>query len=200
MRPTSPRVGAAMDRALMGHAYAKSAIDTACWDVLGKHAGLPVCDLLGGRLTDDVPALLRGAARLGRGDDRVRRCAPLRGHPRASSSRSAATRYEDIARTRSVVEATGAGDIVVADANGGWGLQDAIVAARGDRRPRARLLRAAVPDARGVPDRAPAHHAADGARRVHHRRARRCCAPTRRRRWRRSTSRSRRSAGSRRPS
>ena len=60
-------VGAAMDRALMGHAYAKSAIDTACWDVLGKHAGLPVCELLGGRLTDSLPALLRGAARLGAG-------------------------------------------------------------------------------------------------------------------------------------
>jgi L-alanine-DL-glutamate epimerase-like enolase superfamily enzyme len=38
--------------------------------------------------------------------------------------------YEDAARTRSVVEATGPEDIVVADANGGWGVQDAVVAAR----------------------------------------------------------------------
>ncbi len=39
--------------------------------------------------------------------------------------------YEDIARTRSVVESTSAGDTVVCDANGGWGLQDAVVVARG---------------------------------------------------------------------
>ncbi len=42
--------------------------------------------------------------------------------------------YEDIARTTSVVESTGAGDTVVCDANGGWGLQDAVVVARGHRR------------------------------------------------------------------
>jgi L-alanine-DL-glutamate epimerase-like enolase superfamily enzyme len=38
--------------------------------------------------------------------------------------------YEDAERTRRVVEATGPEDIVVADANGGWRLQDAVVAAR----------------------------------------------------------------------
>lgn len=37
-----------MDRELKGHPYVKSAIDIACWDVLGKHAGLPVCELMGG--------------------------------------------------------------------------------------------------------------------------------------------------------
>jgi L-alanine-DL-glutamate epimerase-like enolase superfamily enzyme len=38
--------------------------------------------------------------------------------------------YADAALTRSVVEATGPEDVVVADANGGWGIQDAVVAAR----------------------------------------------------------------------
>jgi cis-L-3-hydroxyproline dehydratase len=42
-----------MDRALKGHPYVKSAIDMACWDILGKVAGLPVCELLGGRFGDD---------------------------------------------------------------------------------------------------------------------------------------------------
>ena len=45
-------VGAAMDGALMGHAYAKSPIDVACWDILGKISGQPVCNLLGGRLNE----------------------------------------------------------------------------------------------------------------------------------------------------
>ena len=43
-----------MDRALLGHPYVKSAIDMACWDLLGKVCGRPVCDLLGGRFGDSV--------------------------------------------------------------------------------------------------------------------------------------------------
>ena len=38
-----------MDDTLKGHPYVKSAIDMACWDILGKVAKLPVCELLGGR-------------------------------------------------------------------------------------------------------------------------------------------------------
>ena len=36
-----------MDTMLKGHPYVKSAIDMACWDILGKVAGLPCCELLG---------------------------------------------------------------------------------------------------------------------------------------------------------
>jgi L-alanine-DL-glutamate epimerase-like enolase superfamily enzyme len=42
-----------MDKVLKGHSYVKSAIDVACWDILGKVANLPVCELLGGRFNDD---------------------------------------------------------------------------------------------------------------------------------------------------
>ncbi|HRW49528.1 MAG TPA: hypothetical protein P5333_18550, partial [Caldilinea sp.] len=42
-----------MDAALKGHPYVKSAIDMACWDILGQVAGQPVCTLLGGRYGDD---------------------------------------------------------------------------------------------------------------------------------------------------
>ena len=38
-----------MDAAMRGHPYVKSALDVACWDLLGKAAGLPVSILLGGR-------------------------------------------------------------------------------------------------------------------------------------------------------
>jgi L-alanine-DL-glutamate epimerase-like enolase superfamily enzyme len=38
--------------------------------------------------------------------------------------------YADAERVRSVVEATDADDYIIADANGGWRLQDAIIAAR----------------------------------------------------------------------
>jgi L-alanine-DL-glutamate epimerase-like enolase superfamily enzyme len=42
-------VNRTMDKALPGHPYIKSALDVACWDLLGKSVGLPVVELLGGR-------------------------------------------------------------------------------------------------------------------------------------------------------
>ncbi len=47
------RLNRLMDAALKGHSYAKSAIDIACWDILGQVCGQPVCTLLGGRYGDD---------------------------------------------------------------------------------------------------------------------------------------------------
>jgi L-alanine-DL-glutamate epimerase-like enolase superfamily enzyme len=46
-------INTVMDKALKGHPYVKSAIDMACWDILGKVANLPVCELLGGRFNDN---------------------------------------------------------------------------------------------------------------------------------------------------
>ena len=37
-----------MTEALMGHNYAKSPLDVACWDIYGKAVGRPVVDLIGG--------------------------------------------------------------------------------------------------------------------------------------------------------
>ncbi|WP_129113844.1 mandelate racemase/muconate lactonizing enzyme family protein [Halegenticoccus tardaugens] len=42
------RVNETMDRSLVGHNHAKTAIDVACWDLFGKAVDMPVCDLLGG--------------------------------------------------------------------------------------------------------------------------------------------------------
>ncbi len=44
-----------MDARCCGHGYAKSAIDVACWDVLGKAAGLPVCDAARRPAAGDFP-------------------------------------------------------------------------------------------------------------------------------------------------
>src|SRR6266853_5983821 len=46
------RLNRRMDAALKGHAYVKSGLDMACWDILGKVTGQPLCILLGGRYGD----------------------------------------------------------------------------------------------------------------------------------------------------
>ena len=51
------RLNDTMDRALAGHNHAKTPIDVACWDIFGKSTGMPVCDLLGGRIPGAVPVI-----------------------------------------------------------------------------------------------------------------------------------------------
>ncbi len=114
---------------LGGHEYAKSPLDVACWDLLGKAAGLPLATLLGGARQQRYPlymAVPLGAAEamveyvLARRSEGIHRFQlKVGGDPRG-----------DAERVRRVVEATGEEDLVIADANGGWRLNDAIVAAR----------------------------------------------------------------------
>ena len=53
--PRSPEaVGRLMDATLPGHHDAKSALDMACWDVLGQSAGLPLWRLFGGEAAQPV--------------------------------------------------------------------------------------------------------------------------------------------------
>ncbi len=51
------RINDAMDQALAGHNHAKSAIDLACWDLLGKAVDLPVYTLLGGSTGNRLPVI-----------------------------------------------------------------------------------------------------------------------------------------------
>lgn len=54
--PRGPEaIGAKLDAHLPGHVYAKSPIDIALWDLLGKAAGMPVHALLGGRRCERLP-------------------------------------------------------------------------------------------------------------------------------------------------
>jgi L-alanine-DL-glutamate epimerase-like enolase superfamily enzyme len=130
LNPTEPTVlYDRMDAALAGHAYAKSAVDIACWDVLGHAAGLPACALLGGRRQASFPLYI--AVPLGPVEEMA---ASVERH-RAEGVHSfqlklGADPYEDARRVRAVLDATTDGDVVIADANGGWRLPDAMIAAR----------------------------------------------------------------------
>ena len=45
-----------MDGALAGHRYAKAAVDIAAYDLTARLRGVPVADLLGGALVEEVPS------------------------------------------------------------------------------------------------------------------------------------------------
>ena len=118
-----------MDGALRGHGYAKNPIDVACWDLLGKATGKDIATLLGGRLQETFP--LYRAIPLGPPDEMkeyVLKC--KREGINHFQVKVGANPYEDAERVRIVVESTNADDYIIADANGGWCLQDAIIAAR----------------------------------------------------------------------
>jgi cis-L-3-hydroxyproline dehydratase len=121
-----------MDAALKGHPYVKSPIDMACWDILGKVTGQPVCTLLGGRY----------------GEDFVLYRAISQESPEAMASRVAGYRAEgyrrfqlkvggvptvDVERIRAVAAQLQPGDRLVADANTGWLMHDALRVVRAVR-------------------------------------------------------------------
>jgi cis-L-3-hydroxyproline dehydratase len=114
-----------MDAAIGGQTYAKSALDIGCWDILGKSKGVPVYDLLGGKLTDG--ALLY-------------RCVMEQEHEKIRAEieqyRAAGYKYlklrvgiepeKDIALIRFAASIAEPGEVVYADANCRWTLPEAM--------------------------------------------------------------------------
>jgi L-alanine-DL-glutamate epimerase-like enolase superfamily enzyme len=122
-------VWAAMDGALAGHDYAKAAVDIACWDLCGQAANVPVSTLLGGATGEDFPLYV--AIGLGTVASMVEQVVAHRAAGvRRFQLKLGADPREDAARVRAVLDATDVGETIIADANGGWRLQDAVIAAR----------------------------------------------------------------------
>ncbi len=114
-----------MDAALKGHAYVKSGIDMACWDILGKATGQPVCVLMGGRYGEDF-VLYRAISQ--EAPDRM--AAKVAGY-RAEGYKRFQLKVGgeadvDIERIRQVSAVLQPGDRLVADANTGWRMHDAL--------------------------------------------------------------------------
>lgn len=118
-------LNAKMDAALKGHPYVKSPLDVACWDIFGQKADLPVCELLGGRYGDSFP-LYRAISQ-----EAPARMAELVATHRAAGYRSFQLKVggdpaTDIARIRAAAEVVGPEDRLIADANTGWLMHDAL--------------------------------------------------------------------------
>ncbi|MGL5097675.1 MAG: cis-3-hydroxy-L-proline dehydratase, partial [Planctomycetia bacterium] len=121
-----------MDAALKGHAYVKSGIDVACWDVLGQAAGLPVCVLLGGRFGESV-RLYRAISQ----ESPEQMAAKVAGYRAEGYTRFqlkvGGDPDQDVARIRQVREILQPTDRLVADANTGWTQHEAVRVVRAVR-------------------------------------------------------------------
>ncbi|MDP6035814.1 MAG: enolase C-terminal domain-like protein, partial [Verrucomicrobiota bacterium] len=108
-----------MDQALQGHPYVKSALDMACWDILGQTCNQSACELLGGRYGEDF-VLYRAISQ----EEPGAMAKKIAGY-RAEGYRRFQLKVggdpdvdiERIHQARAVLEPT---DKLVADANTGW--------------------------------------------------------------------------------
>ncbi|MEM7272064.1 MAG: mandelate racemase/muconate lactonizing enzyme family protein [Actinomycetota bacterium] len=122
----------AMDLALPGHPYVKSPIDLACWDIAAQSAGLPLCDLLGGRtdgavrlhssIPSGTPAELLAEIDLARAEGYT-----------FHSAKVGADVDADIERMRTLDAAMTGGEEVTFDVNRAWLPAEAIAALNATR-------------------------------------------------------------------
>jgi L-alanine-DL-glutamate epimerase-like enolase superfamily enzyme len=113
-----------MDRALLGHPYVKSAIDMACWDLLGKATGKSVCDLMGGKFGPSV-ALYRAISQRP-AEEMAENVAGHRADGYTKFQLKVGGRpSEDIDRIHAAADILTDGEVLVADANTGWRVDDA---------------------------------------------------------------------------
>ena len=114
-----------MDRALLGHPYVKSAIDMACWDLLGKATGESVCDLMGGKFGDSV-ALYRAISQRPAAE-MAQNVAEHRADGYSKFQlKVGGVPQDDIDRIHAVADLLTPDEILVADANTGWRVDDAL--------------------------------------------------------------------------
>lgn len=113
-----------MDAALRGHPYVKSAVDVACWDLLGKSTNLPLHTLLGGAQQEEV-SLYRAISQ----DEPTRMAASIRTYRGEGYTKfqlkvggDVSQDIERIRTCRAVLEPT---DVLIADANTGWTMHEA---------------------------------------------------------------------------
>ena len=114
-----------MDQAMKGHPYVKSAIDVACWDILGKVSGLPVSSLLGGAYGEDF--VLYRAISQESPEEMAKKIAGYREEGyRRFQLKVGGDPDTDIERIRQASAQLQPGDKLVADANTGWHKHEAM--------------------------------------------------------------------------
>lgn len=113
-----------MDALLRGHPYVKSAIDVACWDILGQAAGQSICRLLGGKQQTSV-RLYRAISQ----EEPEIMAKKIAGYKREGYAKFqlkvGGNPDQDIVRIRQCREILDDSDVLIADANTGWTMHEA---------------------------------------------------------------------------
>jgi muconate cycloisomerase len=108
-----------------GNSCARSAIDLAVHDLLGKALGVPVCSLIGGKCRDKVLVALEIGG--GPAEEMGRRCAEfVKQGVRAFKPKIGGYPDEDALRLKAIREAVGKDVTIRADANQGYTPKEAI--------------------------------------------------------------------------
>ena len=122
----------AMDGAMKGHDYAKSAIDIACWDILGKALDAPVAKLLGGIYRERFPLI--NAAFMDTPEAMKDRSDEVFDQGfRVLQMKVGGDWHEDVRRIEKVYESAQRFDTLIVDANGYWLQHEALLVANAVR-------------------------------------------------------------------
>jgi len=116
----------AIDGALNGHNYAKSAIDVACWDLAGKAYGERVCDLLGGTEHSEIRSYYGVMPATSAQTAEAALAKEAEGYRRLQVKVGGRSLADDIEATRAVAAAVSPHTTLLVDANRGWTGRDTI--------------------------------------------------------------------------
>ncbi|ARD11791.1 MULTISPECIES: muconate cycloisomerase family protein [Pseudomonas] len=110
-----------VDRAVRGNTFARSAVETALLDAQGKRLGLPVAELLGGRVRDGVEvAWTLASGDTGRDIEEAEHMLEMRRHRHFKLKIGAGEPARDIAHVAAIKRALGDRASVRVDINQAW--------------------------------------------------------------------------------
>ncbi|MPZ89678.1 MAG: hypothetical protein GEU81_16785 [Nitriliruptorales bacterium] len=120
-----------MDRVVVGNSSTRSAVDIALHDLLGKAHGVPLHQLLGGKVRDEVPTIWHVSGGDPERDAADATKAVAAGFGLIKVKVATHTVERDIERVFAVREAVGPDVALLLDANQGWQAAEAIRFAKG---------------------------------------------------------------------
>lgn len=116
-----PALMARLDKAIQGNRFAKCAVETALFDALGQRMGLPVSELLGGRVRSSLPvAWTLASGDTARDIDEAERMLAQRRHRIFKLKIGRRPVAQDVAHVAAIKKALGERGAVRVDVNMAW--------------------------------------------------------------------------------
>ena len=115
-----------MRAALRGHAHAHSALDMALWDLYAQSVQMPLYDVWGGRISEDLPVL--SMVSIGTPAETLTRMQAYRaqGYDRFQIKIAIGSRQDDIEKIQAITADLQPGERAWFDVNRGWLVEDAL--------------------------------------------------------------------------